>query len=128
MANENHDPFYHHNNNNHHDDDELNHSTFSFSQNFQGFDHPSTTTFTDYLHGSMDYNTLSKAFDLSCSSSEVASSINDNNMKKSSAGDSESSSSNEAEAVIEQDSTKSDKKDKHPKLGPEDGDENSKKE
>ncbi|XP_058745075.1 WRKY transcription factor 71-like [Vicia villosa] len=131
MANENHDPFYHHNNNHHHDDDELNHSNFSFSQNFQGFEHPSThtTTFTDYLHGSMDYNTLSKAFDLSCSSSEVASSINDNNMKKSSAGDSESSSSNEAEAVIEQDSTKSEKKDKQPKLlGPEDGDENSKKE
>ncbi|KAL5101406.1 hypothetical protein RYX36_005733 [Vicia faba] len=64
MANENHDPFYHHTH--HHDDDELNHSNFSFSQNFQAFDHPSshTTSFTDYLHGSMDYNTLSKAFDL----------------------------------------------------------------
>ncbi|CAL5190558.1 unnamed protein product [Lathyrus oleraceus] len=129
MANENHDLFYHHNNH-HHDDDELNPSNFSFSQNFQGFDLSTTptTTFTDYLHGSMDYNTLSKAFDLSCSSSEVVSSINDNNMKKSSAGDSESSSSNEAEAVIEQDSTKMEKKDKHPKLGSQDGDENSKKE
>ncbi|CAK8538739.1 unnamed protein product [Lathyrus sativus] len=120
MANENHDLFYH-------DDDELNHSNFSFSQNFQGFDPSSThtTSFTDYLHGSMDYSTLSKAFDLSCSSSEVVSSIN---TKKSSAGDSESSSSNEAEAVIQHDSTKSDEKDKHPKLGSEDGDENSKKE
>lgn len=130
MANENHDPFYH---------DELNHSNFSFSQNFQGFDPSShSTSFSDYLQGSMDYNTLSKAFDLSCSSSEVISSIDDNNSKKSSAGDlsslvgisetpksSESSSSNEA--VIEENSTN--KKDKQPKLGCEDGDdEKSKKE
>ncbi|XP_004491329.1 WRKY transcription factor 28-like [Cicer arietinum] len=138
MANENNNnnnnPFY---NNNHHDDDELiNHTNFSFSQNFQGFD-PSHTSFNDYLHGSMDYNTLSKAFDLSCSSPEVISSIDDNT-KKSSGGDSsllgisetpnssESSSSNEAEPVVEEDSTKSNKKDKQPK-GFQDGDEKSKK-
>ncbi|CAJ2634128.1 unnamed protein product [Trifolium pratense] len=132
MANENnHNPFYQHN----HHDDELNNSNFSFPQNFQGFDPSShSTNFTDYLHGSMDYNTLSKAFDLSCSSSEMnISSIDDNNTKKSSVGisetlnSSESSSSNEA--VIQEDSTKSNKKDKQPKLGCEDGDdEKSKKE
>ncbi|KAK2431546.1 hypothetical protein P8452_44700 [Trifolium repens] len=131
MANENHNPFYHHN----HHDDELNHSNFSFSQNFQGFDPSShSTSFTDYLHGSMDYNTLSKAFDLSCSSSEMnISSIDDNNTKKSSVGisetlnSSESSSSNEA--IVQEDSTKSNKKDKQPKLECEDvDDEKSKKE
>ncbi|TKY57216.1 WRKY transcription factor 28 [Spatholobus suberectus] len=139
------DPFHY----NHH---ELNHSSsFPFfrdnnstpsSQNFQGFDHnnPSHhTTFTDYLHGSMDYNTLSRAFDLSCSSSEVISSI-DENPKKPSAGDSAgisgnqstpnssvSSSSNEAEAVIEEDSIAKSQKDKQPK-GCEHGDEKPKKE
>ncbi|RDX78641.1 putative WRKY transcription factor 28 [Mucuna pruriens] len=139
MANEKdryYDPFYY----NHHE--QLNHSSFPFfrdeddnnnnsTQNLQGFDHnnPSLrTSFTDCLHGSMDYNTLSRAFDLSCSSSEVISSI-DENPKKPSAGDcgnqstpnsSVSSSSNEAEAVIEEDSTKS-QKDKQPK-GCEDGD------
>ncbi|XP_027332031.1 WRKY transcription factor 71-like [Abrus precatorius] len=143
MANEKdhyYDPFYY----NHH---ELNHSNFPFfrdnnstpsSQHFQGLDNPSHSSFTDYLHGSMDYNTLSKAFDLSCSSSEVISSIDDN-PKKPSTGDSVgisgnqstpnssvSSSSNEAEAVIEEDSTKS-HKDKQPK-GCEEGDEKSKKE
>ncbi|XP_020204261.1 WRKY transcription factor 71 [Cajanus cajan] len=125
-----------------------NHSSSSFpffrdnnsTQNFQGFDHnnPSPhTTFTDCLHGSMDYNTLSRAFDLSCSSSEVISSIDENPKKNPSAGDSAvgnqstpnssvSSSSNEAEAVIEEDSTKS-LKNKQPK-GCDDGDEKPKKE
>ncbi|XP_027939281.1 WRKY transcription factor 71-like [Vigna unguiculata] len=146
------DPFHY----NHHEH-QLNHSSnfpffrdnnsapISSSQNFQAFDHhqhdPShqRTTFTDCLHGSMDYNTLSRAFDMSCSSSEVISSI-DENPKKPSAGDSAgisgnhstpnssvSSSSNEAEALIEEDSTKSQKKDKQPK-GCEDGEEKPKKE
>ncbi|XP_057441334.1 WRKY transcription factor 28-like [Lotus japonicus] len=125
-------PFYHHN---HHEHHELNHLPSSFpSQNFQGFD-PSHATFNDYLHGSMDYNTLSRAFDLSCSSPEVISSSIDENSKKPSVGDSVgmptpnssvSCSSNEAEPVAEEDSTKS-KKDKEPK-GCEDEDEGSKKE
>ncbi|PQM37198.1 putative WRKY transcription factor 71 [Prunus yedoensis var. nudiflora] len=46
-------------------------------QNLHGFesDHPNSSfmSFTDCLHGSMDYNTLSRAFDMSCSSSEVIS-------------------------------------------------------
>ncbi|KAG4953011.1 hypothetical protein JHK82_038654 [Glycine max] len=152
------DPFHY----NHHHDQQLNHSSSSFpffrdnnnnsapigSQlNFQGFDdhnNPSShhhTTFTDCLHGSMDYNTLSRAFDMSCSSSEVISSNIVENPKKPSAGgdsvgvsgnqqstpnSSVSSSSNEAEAIIEEDSTKS-QKDKQPK-GCEEGDEKSKKE
>lgn len=142
-------PFYHNNN------DELNQSNFSFlrednnitqpSQNFQlgSFDPSHHASFTDYLQGSMDYNTLSRAFDLSCSSSEVISSIDENNKKLiPSKGDSlvgisenqstthnsfESLSSNEAEAVIEEDSTKNNKKEKQPKEC-EDGDEKSKKE
>ncbi|KAE9596337.1 hypothetical protein Lal_00048684 [Lupinus albus] len=134
------DPFYY---SNHH---ELNHSSFPFfmdnhqstPQNFQGFFDPS-------LHGnSMDCNTLSIAFDLSCNStSEVISSPIDENYKKHiSAGDltmisenqsilnsSLSSSSNEADQVVtEEDSAKS-KKDKQPKECEEDGDhEKSKKE
>jgi len=112
------------------------------TQNFQGFHHSPShhrTTFTDCLHGSMDYNTLSRAFDMSCSSSEVISSI-DENPKKPGAGDSAgisgnqstpnssvSSSSNEAEALVEEDSTKSQKKDKQQK-GCEEGEEKPKKE
>ncbi|KAK7276762.1 hypothetical protein RIF29_17908 [Crotalaria pallida] len=145
------DPFYY---NHHH---ELNQSSFSSffrdnninininnhnpsSQNFQGFIDPShqVATFTDslLLHGnsSMDYNTLSRAFDLSCSSSEViSSSIDDNNNpKKHSAGgelsrisenqsttlnSSVSSSSNEAaaEAATEEDDSAKSNKDKQPK-------------
>lgn len=91
----------------------------------------------------MDYNTLSRAFDLSCSSSEVISSSIDENPKNKlpSAGESSvgvsvnhstpnssvSSSSNEAEAVIEEDSNTKSQKDKQPK-GSEDGDEKPKKE
>ncbi|OIW16312.1 hypothetical protein TanjilG_19028 [Lupinus angustifolius] len=133
MENDDNDPFYY---NNHH---ELNHSSFPFFredhhstlENFQGFVDPSHSSFTDSLHGnSMDYNTLSRPFDLSCnSSSEVmTSSIDENSKKHSSAGDltmisenqstlnsSVSSSSNEADqAVTEEDSAKS-KKDKQPK-------------
>ncbi|KHN38325.1 Putative WRKY transcription factor 28 [Glycine soja] len=88
----------------------------------------------------MDYNTLSRVFDMSCSSSEVISSIDENPKKPSAGGDSVgvrgnqstpnssvSSSSNEAEAIIEEDSTKS-QKDKQPKACEADGDEKPKKE
>ncbi|KAH7578426.1 hypothetical protein JRO89_XS01G0380300 [Xanthoceras sorbifolium] len=49
------------------------------TQNLQAsFDAPSPyMSFTECLHGSMDYNTLSTAFDMSCSSSEVISPIED---------------------------------------------------
>ncbi|XP_028751978.1 WRKY transcription factor 71-like [Neltuma alba] len=119
---------------------DLNNFYYNHHQNLvQGFDHPSShgsTSFTDCLNGGfMDYNTLSRAFDLSCSSaSEVISpSINDElNPKKpavvtsptTTVGDSQvglnssvsnSSSNNEAEeaVVTEEDSaTKSVKKEK----------------
>ncbi|CAL0315872.1 unnamed protein product [Lupinus luteus] len=119
------DPFYY---NNHH---ELNQSSFPFFmdnhhstlQNFQGFCDPS-------LHGnSMDCNTLSRPFDLSCNSTSevISSSIDENYKKHISDGDltmisenqsilnsSLSSSSNEADQVVtEEDSAKS-KKDKQP--------------
>ncbi|XVF58512.1 hypothetical protein PTKIN_Ptkin07bG0071900 [Pterospermum kingtungense] len=108
--------------------------------NFQGFD-PSFMTFTDYLHGSADYNSFSRAFDMSCSSSDVVSPIDDSsNSKKMGTADnisvgntisenpstpnsSVSSSSNEGAAG--EDSSKS-KKEKQPKAG-EDGDDKSKK-
>lgn len=104
------------------------------SQNLQGLD-PSYMSFTDCLHGSMDYNTLSKAFDMSCSSSEVISPIEDGSRKiggEESAGMNEnpstpnsSISSSSNDAATEEDSGKS-KKDKEPKEG-EDGDGKSKK-
>ncbi|KAI9092753.1 hypothetical protein K1719_027550 [Acacia pycnantha] len=125
----------------------------------QGFDHQhhpsanshsnSGASFTDCLNGGfMDYNVLSRAFDLSCSSASevISSSINDhdqlNNPKKPSetsptttVGDSQvvrlnscvsnSSSNNEAEeaVVTEEDSAKSFKKEKD-----QDADQMSKKE
>lgn len=112
-------------------------------QNLQaaGFDMPSSyMSFTDCLHGSMDYGVLSRAFDMSCSSSEVISQIDDASKKASAGGVGESvgtsaenpstpnssisSSSNEAAAAAEEDSVKS-KKDKQPK-GSEEGDEEDK--
>ncbi|KAK6287067.1 hypothetical protein POUND7_013246 [Theobroma cacao] len=107
------------------------------TQNFQGFD-PSYMSFTDCLHGSVDYNSFSRAFDISCSSSDVVSPIDDSNCKKIGTADnsvgnitenpstpnsSVSSSSNEGAA--DEDSSKS-KKDKQPK-GAEDADDKSKK-
>ena len=97
-----HDPFYY----NQH---EINQSSSSFPffndnpsvythpQNLQGFD-PSYMTFTDCLHGSMDYNTLSKAFDMSCTSPSghhrhQISQI-DTNLKKPSVGESAGTSEN----------------------------------
>ncbi|KAH7533726.1 hypothetical protein FEM48_Zijuj04G0162200 [Ziziphus jujuba var. spinosa] len=109
-------------------------------QNHQVFDsNPSYMSFTDCLHGSMDYNILSRAFDMSCSSSEVISQIDDGSKKAvgESVGTSEnnnpstpnssiSSSSNEAPATAaaEEDSVKS-KKEKNPK-GSEEGDDEDK--
>ncbi|GMY08973.1 WRKY transcription factor 71-like [Fagus crenata] len=140
-----HDPFYY----NQH---EINQSSSSFPffndnpsvythpQNLQGFD-PSYMTFTDCLHGSMDYNTLSKAFDMSCTSPSghhrhQISQI-DTNLKKpgvgESAGTSEnpstpnstvSSSSNEAGG--EEESVKS-KKEKQTQVCEDGDDEKSKK-
>lgn len=109
------------------------------TQNLHGFESDPSylMNFTDCLHGSMDYNTLSKAFDISCSSSEVISppllDQEDNSNNKATAegvGDRNpstpnsliSSSSNEAGAAHhehenDQDSDKiSNKKDKHPKV------------
>lgn len=100
------------------------------------FDLPysSYVSFTECLHSSMDYNILSRAFDMSCSSSEVISQIDDASKKQgvgesvgttsenpSTPNSSISSSSNEAAAAAEEDSVKS-KKDKQPK-GSEEGDE-----
>ncbi|KAF3964156.1 hypothetical protein ACB098_06G230100 [Castanea mollissima] len=110
------------------------------TQTLQGLD-PSFMTFTDCLHGSMDYNTLSRAFDMSCNSpsghqNHHLSTPIDTNLKKQaamgdSAGTSENpstpnssvsaSSSNEA-AAGEEESDKS-KKDKQPQGCEEDGDE-----
>ncbi|XVF14482.1 hypothetical protein REPUB_Repub09cG0063800 [Reevesia pubescens] len=48
----------------------------------QGFD-PSYMSFSDCLHGSVvDYNSFSRVFDLSCSSSDVVSPIDDTNNSK----------------------------------------------
>ncbi|KAL6328982.1 hypothetical protein AAG906_007272 [Vitis piasezkii] len=92
---------------------------------------PSYMTFTDYLHGSLDYNTLSKAFDMSCSSSEVISPV-DNDSGKGTASHEHPSTPNSldtsssTEAVTE-DSGKSKHKPDLQGGGCEDGDENSKK-
>ncbi|KAL5582574.1 hypothetical protein UlMin_015016 [Ulmus minor] len=98
-------------------------------QALQGFDPSSYMSYTDCLHGSMDYNTLSKAFDMSCSSSEVISQIDDNYPKAAaaaavgeSAGTSEipstpnsSISSSSNEAAGDEDSGKSKKEEKQAK-------------
>ncbi|KAI3465920.1 hypothetical protein Pfo_022583 [Paulownia fortunei] len=47
-------------------------------QNPSGFD-PSHMSFTNCLHGAVEYNTLSAAFDLSCSSSEAVYAVNNSN-------------------------------------------------
>ncbi|KAK9284432.1 hypothetical protein L1049_023605 [Liquidambar formosana] len=108
------------------------------SQNPHGFDPSNYMSFTDCLHGSMDYNTLSRAFDMSCSSSEVISPVEEGLKKGSTMGESigttsenpltpnSSVSSSSTEAAAEEDSGKS-KKDLKPKGCEEDGDEKSKK-
>ncbi|XP_011044779.1 PREDICTED: probable WRKY transcription factor 71 [Populus euphratica] len=58
------------------------------TQNLQGFSDPSFMSFTDCLHGSMDhYNTLSRALDVSCSSSEVISPVDQDGSRKIGAGE-----------------------------------------
>ncbi|XP_044501596.1 WRKY transcription factor 71-like [Mangifera indica] len=80
---------HHHHHHHHHQHQDQNPSMNqrpSPTQGFQGFDPSSySMTFTDCLHSSMDYNTLSRAFDISCSSSEVISPVDDasNNKKNS---------------------------------------------
>ncbi|KAF8391123.1 hypothetical protein HHK36_023424 [Tetracentron sinense] len=102
--------------------------------NLHGFD-PAYMSFTECLHGSMDYSTLERSFNLSCSSSEVICSV-DGGGKTGGVGESSgtgdipvtpntSISSSSTEACAEEDSGKS-KKDRQPK-GSEDGVESSKK-
>ncbi|XP_057954411.1 WRKY transcription factor 71-like [Malania oleifera] len=92
-------------------------------QNHQGFDPSNYMSFTESLHGSMDYNTLSRALDLSCSSSEVISAIDDDSRKGGSSlgdqsvGNGENPatplscvSSSSAEAAVEEDSGNKSKK------------------
>ncbi|XP_018836807.1 WRKY transcription factor 28-like [Juglans regia] len=113
---------------------EINQSSFPFindnpsiqTKNQQGFDPTSYMSFTDCLHGSMDYNALSTAFGMSCSSSEVISPTDENwknvGVEKSSAtgenlptpNSSVSCSSNEL-GTGEEESVKS-KKEKQPQL------------
>ncbi|XP_016165419.1 probable WRKY transcription factor 71 [Arachis ipaensis] len=124
------DPFYY---NNH----ELNQSNFplfrmittssSSHHHQEGFIDNNTTSFTDcLLHGnSMDYNTLSRAFDLSCSSPEVISSSIDENKNQlpstvvggdsTTLNSSVSSSSNEADASLTEEDSSSKSTKKHEK-------------
>ncbi|KAJ4976042.1 hypothetical protein NE237_001148 [Protea cynaroides] len=87
-------------------------------------DPSSFMSFTDCLHGSMDYNSLARAFDFSCSSPDVFGSDN-TALKLGGQGDSvgtgdisamanSSVSSSSSEAAAEEDSGKS-KKDQQPK-------------
>ncbi|KAB5568425.1 hypothetical protein DKX38_002218 [Salix brachista] len=110
-------------------------------QNLQEFnDDPSYMSLTNCLHGSMDhYNTLSRALDVSCSSSEVISPIEDGS-KEIGAGElsaatnenlpstpnSSVSNSSSNDGAAEEDSGKI-KKDKQPKESTEDGDGDAKK-
>ncbi|KAJ6681415.1 WRKY TRANSCRIPTION FACTOR PROTEIN 1-RELATED [Salix koriyanagi] len=66
------------------------------AQNLQGFsDDPSYMSFTDHLHGSMDhYNTYSRALDVSCSSSEVISPVDQGGSGKIGAGESAATNEN----------------------------------
>ncbi|KAM1412946.1 hypothetical protein FF1_025244 [Malus domestica] len=163
MSNERKNPYqYDHFDYNHH---KINNSSFPFfnygnssiyqnqpddPQTLNGFesDHPNPfMSFTDCLHGSLDYNTLLKAFDMSCSSSEVIflplDHDNNSNKQPAAAGVRDhsvgttsttknpstpnyspiSSSSNEAagaagdDQVLDEDLDYKRKKDKQPKLG-----------
>ncbi|KAG9447971.1 hypothetical protein H6P81_014099 [Aristolochia fimbriata] len=97
-------------------------------RDLHGFD-PSYLSFTDCLHGSMDYGALVRAFDLSCSSSEVFNAIVDgggpaNETVESGGGatggtpvtPNSSVSSSSTEAAAEEDSGRS-KKEQQTKLG-----------
>nr|QGQ64038.1 WRKY transcription factor 15 [Santalum album] len=88
-----------------------NSSMYDPSQTLQGFEDPysSHMSFTDCLRGSMDYTTLSRAFDMSCSSSsEVVSAAGEDGSGKggenpATPGSVLSSSSTEAAAEGEED-------------------------
>ncbi|XP_023554807.1 probable WRKY transcription factor 28 isoform X1 [Cucurbita pepo subsp. pepo] len=82
---------------------------------------PALMSFTNFLDTSLDYNSLSRAFDVSCSSSEVISPVDDvsknkascggKNLNQSSTTQNSSVSSSSNEAVVEEDSIKSIKED-----------------
>ncbi|XP_068658485.1 WRKY transcription factor 28-like [Aristolochia californica] len=105
------------------------------SREIHGFD-PTYLSFTDCLHGSMDYGSVVRAFDLSCSSSEVFNSTDGGdpaNEAMESGGapggtpvtPNSSVSSSSTEAAAEEDSGRS-KKEQQPK-GADDGVDKSKK-
>ncbi|CAK9176432.1 unnamed protein product [Ilex paraguariensis] len=145
MSDENNDPYHY--NPFHHDHMEIGGTTFPFFQDHPSMSNqprpaqslhglaPSSMTFTDFLHGSVDYNSVSTVFDMSCSPSEANFPANDgskNRVVRDSVGISENNpstpsswvSSSSSEAVAEEDSTKS-KKDQQLKEC-EDADEKSK--
>ncbi|XP_008447133.1 WRKY transcription factor 71-like isoform X2 [Cucumis melo] len=72
---------------------------------------PGLMSFTNFFDtSSLDYNSLSKAFDVSCCSSQVISAVDDMSKKKASTTTPNSSvSSSSNEAVVEEDSVKSNK-------------------
>lgn len=79
---------------------------------------PTLMSFTNFFDTSLDYNSLSRAFDVSCSSSEVICPVVDDMSKKklvinnqSSTTQNSSVSSSSNEAVAEEDSVKSNKDD-----------------
>lgn len=101
-------------------------------QNPTGFD-SSDMSFTNFFHGAVEYNTLSAAFDLSCSSSEAVYAVNNcnnssnKNLGEAPAGTSSSAAENppttpnssvsfpSSDAGVEEDSSKS-MKDLQPKV------------
>ncbi|KAJ4729033.1 WRKY transcription factor [Melia azedarach] len=111
------------------------------SENLQAFDPTSYMSFTDCLHGSMDYSSLSRAFDMSCSSEVITPTTEESSKKTatvvrestamttsennnpSTPNSSVSSSSNEAAGDEDSGNNKKDKQQK----GQDDGDEKSKK-
>ncbi|XP_038888266.1 WRKY transcription factor 71-like [Benincasa hispida] len=72
---------------------------------------PALMSFTNFFDTSLDYNSLSRAFDVSCCSSEVISAVDDMSKKKASTTPNSSVSSSSNEAVVEEDSIKSNKED-----------------
>ncbi|XP_011098090.1 probable WRKY transcription factor 71 isoform X2 [Sesamum indicum] len=120
---------------------DLNFDPFTYShhqlQNPTGLDHHhSQMSFTSFLHGDAEYNTLSAAFDLSCLSSEAVHAVNNSSSNKNlleAAGTTNSASENppatpnssvsfsSSEAVIEEDSSSKNRRDLQRK-GCEDGD------
>ncbi|KAL0406542.1 UNVERIFIED_CONTAM: hypothetical protein Slati_3968100 [Sesamum latifolium] len=108
-----------------------------FTYNHQQLQNPTQMSFTSFLHGDAEYNTLSAAFDLSCLSSEaVHHAVNNMSSNKNlleAAGTANSASENapatpnssvsfsSSEAGVEEDSSSKNRRDLQPK-GCEDGD------